>query len=178
MKTYMLGKIVLVLLCFVVPANTSADLTPSSTRKTSPDFTLTDSTGASIKLSGYKGRVVLLDFWATWCHGCKEEIPWYMDFQNKYKQSGLSVVGVSVDDDGWKSVKPFLADQKVNYTVVIAKWDDMAKRFGFDQLPVTLLVDRDGRIADSHTGMIDKDVFEKEIQILLKESVSARPAGM
>src|SRR5215469_9872215 len=177
MKTYMLGNIALVLLCFVVPANTSADLTPSSTRKTSPDFTLTDSTGASIKLSGYKGRVVLLDFWATWCGGCKEEIPWYMNFQNKYKDSGLSVIGVSLDDDGWKSVKPFLAELKVNYTVVIGKWDEMARRFGFDQLQVTLLLDREGRIADSHTGMIDKDAFEKEIHILLKESASAKRAN-
>src|SRR5215472_8740536 len=68
MKTRALGKIALVVLCFVLPASTSADLAPDSARKTSPDFTLTDSTGAAIKLSGYKGRVVLLDFWATWCH--------------------------------------------------------------------------------------------------------------
>lgn len=169
--------IIFVVLCLVAPPSTSADLAPNSARKTSPDFTLTDSTGAPIRLSGYKGRVVVLDFWATWCHGCKEEIPWYMNFQNKYKDSGLSVVGVSLDDDGWKSVKPFLAEQKVNYTVVIGKWDEMAKRFGFDQLPVTLLIDREGRIADSHTGMIDKDAFEKEIQILLKESTSSKPAN-
>ena len=119
----------------------------------------------------------MLDFWATWCHGCKQEISWYMNFQNKYKESGLSVVGVSLDDDGWKSVKPFLAEQKVNYTVVIGKWDEMARRFGFDQLPVALLIDREGRIADSHTGMIDKDAFEKEIQVLLKESASAKRAN-
>ena len=177
MKARTLGKIALVVLCFVLPASTSADLAPDSARRTSPDFTLTDSTGASIKLSGYKGRVVLLDFWATWCHGCKQEISWYMNFQNKYKESGLSVVGVSLDDDGWKSVKPFLAELKVNYTVVIGEWDEMARRFGFDQLPVTLLIDREGRIADSHTGMIDKDAFEKEIHILLKESASAKPAN-
>jgi len=61
--------------------------------------------------------------------------------------------------------------------MVSAKWDDMAKRFGFDQLPVTLLIDRDGRIADSYTGIIDKDVFEKEIQILPKETASTKPAN-
>ena len=177
MKSRTLGKIALIILCFALPASASADLAPISARRTTPDFTLTDSTGASVKLSDYKGRVVLLDFWATWCHGCKEEIPWYMNFQNKYKESGLTVVGVSLDDDGWKSVKPFLAEQKVNYTVVIGKWDEMAKRFGFDQLPVTLLIDREGRIADSHAGMIDKDAFEKEIQILLKESASAKRAN-
>jgi peroxiredoxin len=174
MKIRTLGKIALVILCLVLPA-TSADLAPISARRTTSDFTLTDSAGASVKLSDYKGRVVLLDFWATWCHGCKEEIPWYMNLQNKYKESGLSVVGVSLDDDGWKSVKPFLAEQKVNYTVVVGKWDEMARRFGFDQLPVALLIDREGRIADSHTGMIDKDAFEKEIQVLLKER--AKPAN-
>ena len=173
----LLGKMPLVFLIFAAAVGMPADLTPTHARKESPDFTLADSAGASVKLSGYKGRVVLLDFWATWCGGCKEEIPWYMNFQNKYKESGLSVVGVSLDDDGWKAVKPFLAGQKVNYTIVVGKWDDMARRFGFDQLPVTLLIDRDGRIADSHIGMIDKDTFEKEIQILLKETASAKAAN-
>src|SRR6266404_2878543 len=73
-----------------------------------PDFTLEDSNGASTKLSGYKGKVVLLDFWATWCTGCKVEIPWYMEFAKKYEQSGLAVVGVSMDKEGWTVVKPFM----------------------------------------------------------------------
>src|SRR5881394_1609605 len=88
---------------------------PADSRKTAPDFSLEDSSGALIKLSGYKGRVVLLDFWATWCTGCKQEIPWYMEFQDKYKKDGLSAIGVSLDDDGWKSVKPFLQEHKINY---------------------------------------------------------------
>ena len=72
-----------------------------------PDFTLIDSTGSPIKLSELKGKVVLLDFWATWCGGCKVEIPWYMEFETKYAKKGLATIGVSLDDDGWKSVKPF-----------------------------------------------------------------------
>jgi len=86
------SEIVLIFVCFVLPVAATADLTPANSRKLSPDFTLADSKGGSIKLSDYKGKVVLLDFWATWCGGCKVEIPWYMEFQNKYKDKGLSVV--------------------------------------------------------------------------------------
>src|SRR5580700_2852280 len=99
-----------------------------------PDFTLNDSAGAPVKLSAYKGKVVLLDFWATWCTGCKVEIPWYMEFQSKYEKSGLSTLGVSMDEDGWKSVKPFLEQHKINYPIVIGN-SDMGDRFGFSSMP-------------------------------------------
>ncbi len=152
------ARIVLIAVCFALPARAPADLTGASSRKAAPDFTLSNSKGASVKLSAYKGKVVLLDFWATWCEGCKIEIPWYMDFQEKYKTSGLAVVGVSMDDDGWKSVKPFLEEKKVNYPVVIGD-RDLASRFGITALPVTLLIDRDGKIADLHEGMVDKSAL-------------------
>jgi peroxiredoxin len=134
MMRHSLVKIVLVVLCFALPVKPMADLIEANSRKAVPDFSLVDSKGNTIKLSSYKGRVVLLDFWATWCEGCKVEIPWYMEFQKKYKESGLSVVGVSVDDDGWKSVKPFLEAEQVNYPVVIGDWD-LATRFGITSLP-------------------------------------------
>jgi cytochrome c biogenesis protein CcmG/thiol:disulfide interchange protein DsbE len=143
-------------------------------RKTAPNFTLSDSKGASVRLSDYKGKVVLLDFWATWCHGCKTEIPWYMEFQNKYKDKGLAVIGVSMDDDGWKSVKPFVEEQKMNYAVVIGN-QELAKLYAVDALPVTLLIDRNGKIAVSHAGMVEKDAFEKEIQALLQDSAKNIP---
>ena len=166
--------IVLTALCLSLPARAPADLTAVNSRKIASDFTLTDSKGASVKLSDYKGQVVLLDFWATWCGGCKVEIPWYVEFQNKYKGSGLSVIGVSMDDDGWKSVKPFLEKQPVNYPVVIGN-PDLAKRYMVDAMPMTLLIDREGKIADSHVGMVDKDAFEGEIRVLLQDS--AKNAG-
>jgi peroxiredoxin len=166
------ARIVLVSACFVLPARAPADLTAASSRKTAPDFTLSDSKGATVKLSGYKGKVVLLDFWGTFCDVCKVEVPWYVEFQSKYKGDDLSVVGVSLDEDGWKSVKPFLEAQKVNYSVVIGDWD-LAKLFGVsNELPVTLLIDREGRIADWHAGLVDKAKFESEIQALLKERIS------
>jgi thiol-disulfide isomerase/thioredoxin len=152
----------------ILPTQTPADLPAASSRKTAADFSLDDSKGTAVKLSAYKGSVVLLDFWATWCEGCKVEIPWYMEFQNKYRNSGLSVVGVAMDDDGWNSVKPFLDARKINYPVVIGNWD-LAGRFGIKALPATLLIDRDGKIAEAHVGMVDKEAFETDIRTLLKE---------
>jgi uncharacterized protein (TIGR03435 family) len=174
MKRSIVLSIALAILSFAQPTTTPADLTPAPARKAAPDFSLEDSTRSLIKLSSYKGRVVLLDFWATWCTGCKQEIPWYMEFQDKYKKSGLSAIGVSLDDDGWKSVKPFLQEHKINYPIVVGNWDTMGKSFGFDSMPATLLIDREGKIADLHVGMVDKAAFEREIQILLNEPKQIR----
>lgn len=158
------------LIIVALPATAPADLTPKASRKVAPDFALEDSKGTHIKLSNYEGRVVLLDFWATWCTGCKQEIPWYMGFQDKYKEEGLSAIGVSLDDDGWKSVRPFLQDHNINYPIVVGDWGTMGKSFGFDSLPATLLIDRNGKIAEFHVGMVDKEAFEADIRTLLKES--------
>jgi peroxiredoxin len=135
-----------------------------------PTFTLNDPAGSPVKLSAYKGKVVLLDFWATWCTGCKVEIPWYVEFQDKYRKDGLAAIGVSMDDDGWKSVKPFLKEHKLNYPVVIANQDLTTRYGGLPSLPMTLLIDRDGKIAESHAGMVDKDTFENKIKTLLRQS--------
>jgi cytochrome c biogenesis protein CcmG/thiol:disulfide interchange protein DsbE len=135
-------------------------------REPAPDFTLPGANGAAVQLSRYHGKVVLLDFWATWCHGCKTEIPWYIEFSQKYKKDGLVVIGVAMDDDGWKLVKPFLKEKKMKYPVVIVN-DDLAKRYSVTEMPVTLLIDRHGKIASSHTGVVDKDAFEGELRTLL-----------
>jgi peroxiredoxin len=150
------------------PIESPASLAPGNLRKMAPTFALADSKGAMVNLADFRGKVVMVDFWATWCHGCKTEIPWYMEFQKKYADRGLSVIGVSMDDDGWKSVKPFLQENKLNYPVVTGN-QDLAKEYGVDSMPVTLLVDRDGRIADSHSGVVNKDAFEQEIRMLLRE---------
>jgi len=133
-----------------------------------PDFTRVDAAGHKVRLSKYRGKVVLLDFWATWCTGCKQEMPWYVEFADRYKKDGLAVLGVAMDDEGWKIVKPFLSDKmKLNYPVVVGD-TAIAKQFGgVRSLPLTLLIDREGRIAFSHPGVVDKAKFEDKIQELL-----------
>jgi peroxiredoxin len=143
-------------------------LLPARARKPAPAFALTDAKGAAIALSQYKGRVVLLDFWATWCTGCKVEIPWYMEFQKKYASQGLASIGVAMDAEGWPVVKPYLDAHPINYPIVLGH-PDVVKPYDITSLPVTLLIDRQGRIADAHVGMVDKGGWEKEIQGLLKE---------
>jgi peroxiredoxin len=139
--------------------------------KTAPDFSRVDASGHKVQLSKYKGKVVLLDFWATWCTGCKEEIPWFVEFAARYRKNGLAVLGVSMDEDGWKVVKPFLAEKmKIPYPIVIGD-DAMAQQFGgIQNMPVTLLIDRQGRIAYSHVGVVDRAKFEGEIQELLSRA--------
>jgi peroxiredoxin len=142
----------------------------SGSSKVAPDFSLLDSDGATLKLSGYRGKVVLLDFWATWCHGCRTEIPWYMEFESKYRDKGLAVIGVSMDT-GWNTVKPFMAKESMNYPVVIGS-DGLLEQYGSHSMPATYLIDREGRIADYHIGVVNKDQFESEIKKLLAEKAS------
>ena len=149
----------------------STPLLPEKDRLRAPDFALTDTNGVPITLSGYKGRVVLLDFWATWCTGCKVEIPWYMAFQKKYAPQGLTSIGVAMDDEGWQKVNPYLEMHPINYPIVLGN-PDLMKPYHITNLPVTLLIDREGKIADAHIGMVVKDTWEKEIQLLLKEKRS------
>jgi cytochrome c biogenesis protein CcmG/thiol:disulfide interchange protein DsbE len=140
-------------------------------RHAAPDFQLSDAGGKEIRLSELKGKVVLVNFWATWCHGCQLEIPWYIEFQKTYKERGLVVVGISMDEDGWKSVNPWIKEKKVNYPIVIGN-DALGKQFGLDSMPLTVLVDRGGKIAETHSGVVDKEDTEKKIRMLLRERSS------
>jgi peroxiredoxin len=147
-------------------------LIPAEQRKTAPDFTLNDTEGRPVNLSGYKGKVVLLDFWATWCPACQSEIPWYVEFGKKYQDKGLVVIGVSMDKDGLKVVQPYMEKKQMDYRVVLGD-DSLVPSFGLKTIPVTMLIDREGKIAVAHAGVVDKDNFEGHIQELLKQ----RPAS-
>jgi peroxiredoxin len=132
------------------------------------DFTLKDVNGADVKLSSYKGQVILLDFWATWCGPCKIEIPWFVEFHQKYKDRGFTVVGIS-SDDPIETLRPFVAEYRMNYPVLQGLGrDDVHEAFGpVYGLPTTILIDRSGRICRMHAGLKPKAQFEKEILGLL-----------
>jgi cytochrome c biogenesis protein CcmG/thiol:disulfide interchange protein DsbE len=93
-------------------------------------------------------------------------MPMLDDFEARYKASGLAVIGVSMDDDGWKSVMPYLGKNKLNYPVVIGN-QELAKRYGVEAMPTTLLIDREGRLAGVHVGVVEKKTWESEISRLL-----------
>ena len=95
--------------------------------------------------------------------------PWLVEFQKEYEARGLVVIGISMDDDGWKSVRPWLKEKKVNYPIVIGN-EGLGKQYGLDGMPLTALVDREGRIADVHPGLLDKAATQQKIRALLQES--------
>jgi peroxiredoxin len=145
-----------------------ATVQPIADRRPAPAFVLTDAAGKKVKLSAYHGKVVLLDFWATWCHGCKEEIPWFSEFQRKYGPQGFAVVGVSLDDGGWPVVKPFIKTARVPYRMLLGD-DPTAKEYSIDSMPDTFIVDQKGGIAAAYVGLADRDNVETNIQTVLNE---------
>ena len=133
-----------------------------------PEFKLKDADGQTVHAADYKGKVVLLDFWATWCGPCKIEIPWFMDFERQFKDQGFAVVGVSMDEDGWTAIKPYVQNMKMNYRVLLGNDDVSTAYGGLDSLPTTLLIDRQGKIASVHVGVaMGKEEFKNAIVQLL-----------
>ena len=136
--------------------------------QSAPIFTLKDENGQVVRPADYQGKVVLLDFWATWCGPCKLEIPWFMDFERQYKDQGFAVLGVSMDEDGWRAIKPYVQTMKMNYRVLLGDDAVSTAYGGLDALPTTLLIDRQGKIASVYQGVSKgKEEFQHDIVQLL-----------
>jgi peroxiredoxin len=154
-----------------------AALQPPSARAPASAFVLHNGAGKNVALSDYRGKVVVLDFWATECGGCVKEIPWFIALARKYETAGLVAVGVSMEvqyaglksaDEGWSKVKPWVQSHRVDYPVVMGD-DRVVKAYEIQALPITHLVDRNGRIAATYDGVVDRENIEANIQALLKE---------
>jgi cytochrome c biogenesis protein CcmG/thiol:disulfide interchange protein DsbE len=150
------------------PPRVRAALQPVKARKPAPDFALRDASGRTATLADYSGKIILLDFWATWCGGCKEEIPWFSEFQRTYGGKDFAVVGVSLDDGGWSIVKPLLVHADIPYRIVLGD-DPTTQKYGIQSMPDTFLIDRKGTVAAAYRGVVDKSDIEPNIKALLSQ---------
>lgn len=172
----LLASLVFLALSFPLPAQehalptdppTSKDtLIAPAQRRPATSFILTDSDGHTFSLAQTRGNVVILNFWATWCGGCKFELPYFATYDHDYRSKGLVILGISMDDGGFNVVKPFWAAKSMPYPTVIGS-EALGQRLGLSGMPFTLLLDRQGRIAIAHAGVLDRADFDRHIQQLL-----------
>ena len=142
--------------------------------KMAPEFTLKDTTGRKISLSDFKGKAVVVDFWATWCAPCKIEIPWLEQFHNEYAGQGLEILGISEDDldpdnkaelaQEKKDIAAKAAELKINYPVLFDDANISGPYGGVDGLPTTFFINRDGKVVASTVGLAPRDEIEADIK--------------
>jgi thiol-disulfide isomerase/thioredoxin len=158
------------------PAAGSTGASATSKPVDAPTVSLKDLNDKDVNLQQYKGQVVLVNFWATWCAPCKEEIPWMIEFQQKYSSRGFTILGISMDADGKKAVEPFLDKQRfdvdgqkvaMDYPILIGN-DEVGDKFGgILGLPTSMLITRDGKKVRTIVGIINREEISKEIESLL-----------
>jgi|GraSoiStandDraft_15_1057317.scaffolds.fasta_scaffold00745_6 thiol-disulfide isomerase/thioredoxin len=148
--------------------------TPRITRSTvAPDFSLESLEGKTMRLSDFRGKAVLLNFWATWCGPCKIEMPWFVELQQKYGSQGLQVVGVAMDDASKEDIAKFAKEMGVNYPVLIGKEAVGDSYGGIPALPETFFIGRDGKVVDKILGLRGK----AEIEDAIKKALNTQPTA-
>ena len=137
-------------------------------RQKAPNFILNTYAGKIIELSKLKGKVVIVNFWATWCPPCRAEIPDFIKVYNVYKSKGVEIIGIALDEEGWSKVKPFVDKNKINYPIVLGSMDIVQQYGGIQGIPTTFFVDKNGDVADMQVGMLSKERLEQKLILLLK----------
>lgn len=136
--------------------------------KKAPQFILNDINGKSIKLTNYLGKVVIIDFFATWCPPCRNEIPHFVSLKNKYAKKGFIMIGIGLDADEKGNMKNFIKKYKINYPILVA--NDLVKKSygGIRAIPTTFVINKKGQIYKEYVGYRDKNIFESDIQSIIK----------
>jgi thiol-disulfide isomerase/thioredoxin len=155
---------------WIAPVTAARPQASSGKYPAAPDFSVTDIFGQKLSLADYRGKVVLLDFWATWCGPCRVEIPGFIQLQREYGPQGFQVIGISMDDDV-QPVREFYKQFGMNYRVAMGGDTKISELYGgIIGLPTTFLIGRDGRIYDKVPGAVDTERFATEIKTLLAAS--------
>jgi len=156
-------------LFFTACSNPSQASSPGKTLGAAPPWTLKDLDGHPVSLSDFKGKVVVLDLWATWCPPCRAELPHFVELQNEWKDKGVTIVGMSVDSIVPADVAKFAKANGMNYPIVMAD-EATASAYGADNgIPFTIVIDKNGQVVARHLGLTDKSVFEDDIKNALAD---------
>ncbi len=148
---------------------------PALVGRTAPAFALTDLSGKTVRLADFKGKIILLDFWATWCVPCREETPQFIELQRQYAEKGFTLLGIALDEEGAVVVKPFAQQLGINYPVVIGNTQVSAAYGGIQALPTAFLIGRDGRILHAFVGDRAGADFERAIRsALLRDAAPSK----
>ena len=154
-------------LCLVYQRSLPAQEAPANDQPAAPAWKLADLDGKPVSLADFKGKVVILDFWGTWCAPCRDEIPGFVELQKKFADKGLVVVGISLDQEGAAFVQKFVKQHGVTYPVVVGNQEVAAAYDGIDALPTTFIIDRAGKVVKGHRGFTEQAKFEADITPLL-----------